>query len=320
MNKVKLLISILTGLFLCSCNNTNFQNIDENPSINIENGLVVTFSCTGNTLSIANKIVNFTNSEHFIINPKTPYNSEDLNYSNSTSRASIEQKDESARPEIDNSINDFDKFKNVFIGYPLWFGIAPRIIQTFIESYDFSLKNIYIFSTSSSSSGQSAYSNLKNLYQDINFVSNIHFTSSNLSKSDLLIENWLKEISNVRNNFMINIKINDINVSAEIFDNSVGRDLINRLPLTLNFTDYNNTEKIAYLPSNSKEWDLSDCPTSTTPKEGDITMYAPWGNIAIFYNDFRESSGLVPIGRLDQDGIKLFKELKDNFVANITKI
>ena len=74
-------------------------------------------------------------------------------------------------------------------------------------------------------------------------------------------------------------------VAFTIYDNSAGMDLLSRLPLSLEFSDYNNTEKIAYLPD-GEELDTSDAPSSCDPAVGDITVYAPWGNIAIFYRDF----------------------------------
>lgn len=88
-------------------------------------------------------------------------------------------------------------------------------------------------------------------------------------------------------------------VYGTLDDNSVSRDLISRLPLTLTFSDFGGTEKIAYLPEGSAAWDTSDAPDSCTPSAGDITMYAPWGDLAVFYRPFRESDGLVPLGKLD---------------------
>lgn len=100
-------------------------------------------------------------------------------------------------------------------------------------------------------------------------------------------------------------------------DNSVSRDLISRLPLTLEFSDYNGTEKIAYLPDGSQPWDVSDAPDSCTPAVGDITMYSPWGNLAIFYQPFRESSGLVPLGRLDDGGAEKLAAVSGDFAVTV---
>lgn len=81
-------------------------------------------------------------------------------------------------------------------------------------------------------------------------------------------------------------------------DNSAAKSLLSQLPLTLTFEDYNGTEKIAYLPEGL---DLSDAPDSCDPDVGTLAYYAPWGNLCIFYQDFRYSEGLVPLGKLEGD-------------------
>lgn len=101
-------------------------------------------------------------------------------------------------------------------------------------------------------------------------------------------------------------------------DNSVSRDLISRLPLTLEFSDYSGTEKIAYLPDGSADWDMSDAPTSCTPSAGDIAMYSPWGNLSVFYRDFRWSEGLVPLGRLDEGEIDKLAVMSGSFRVTIS--
>lgn len=105
---------------------------------------------------------------------------------------------------------------------------------------------------------------------------------------------------------------------AALNDNSVSRDLLSRLPLTLEFSDYNGMEKIARLPAGSPGWDTSDAPDSWDPAPGDITMYAPWGNLAIFYRDYGPSRGLVPLGKLDPDGLELFSSQTGNFTVEIS--
>ena len=107
-------------------------------------------------------------------------------------------------------------------------------------------------------------------------------------------------------------------VYATLYDNSVSRDLLSRLPLTLEFSDYNRTEKIARLPPDSPGWDTSDSPDSCDPAPGDLTMYAPWGNLAVFYRDYGLSPGLVPLGKLDSEGLELFASQTGNFTVEIS--
>ena len=107
-------------------------------------------------------------------------------------------------------------------------------------------------------------------------------------------------------------------VYGTLDDNSVSRDLVSRLPLTLTFSDYSNTEKIAYLPKGSAEWDTSDAPDSCTPAAGDIAMYAPWSNLSVFYHSFRQSNGLVPLGKLDEGGAEKFAAMSGDFSVTIS--
>lgn len=107
-------------------------------------------------------------------------------------------------------------------------------------------------------------------------------------------------------------------VYGTLDDNSVSRDLISRLPLTLTFSDFGGTEKIAYLPEGSAAWDTSDAPDSCTPSAGDITMYAPWGDLAVFYRPFRESDGLVPLGKLDDGGAEKLAAMTGDFSVTLS--
>ena len=109
-------------------------------------------------------------------------------------------------------------------------------------------------------------------------------------------------------------------VYGTLEDNSVSRDLISRLPLTLTFSDYSNTEKIASLPDGSAEWDTSDAPDSCTPAAGDIAMYAPWGNLSVFYRSFRHSDGLVPLGKLDDGGAEKFAAMGGDSSVTISLV
>ena len=100
-------------------------------------------------------------------------------------------------------------------------------------------------------------------------------------------------------------------VYATLYDNSVS-------PLTLEFSDYNRTEKIARLSPGSPDWDTSDAPDSCDPAPGVLTMYAPWGNLAVFYRDYGHSPGLVPLGKLDSEGLELFASQTGNFTVEIS--
>lgn len=113
----------------------------------------------------------------------------------------------------------------------------------------------------------------------------------------------------------IQLTVNGETFSATLLDNSASRDLYSRLPLTLNFEDYNSIEKIADL---SEELDTSDAPGGCDPTVGTLAYYAPWGNLSVFYEDFRQSDGLVPLGELES-GIDVFAGQQGDFTVVVEK-
>jgi len=122
--------------------------------------LVAVFSATDNTRSVAMHIVDALNADLFQIQPQVLYSSADLNWRDPSSRASRENNNPSSRPVISGVVKDMGKYDIVFLGYPIWWREAPRIISTFLESYDFSGKTIVPFCTSGSSGIGSSATNL----------------------------------------------------------------------------------------------------------------------------------------------------------------
>ncbi len=156
------------------------------------NILVVYFSCTGTTEQIADWIVTETSADVYEILPKDPYTDEDLDYTNSSSRATVEQSDSSARPEISNIPESIEQYDVIFLGYPIWHGQAPRIISTFLESFDFSQKTIIPFCTSHSSGIGSSAENLHSLCDDsVVWLDGERF-SSDATAND--ISYWLEDL------------------------------------------------------------------------------------------------------------------------------
>lgn len=113
--------------------------------------LVVYFSATGNTKELASTCAKVLGADEFEIVPEKVYTKEDLNYNDETTRATVEMKDESARPAIKSKLEGLEKYETIVIAYPIWWGQAPRIIDTFMESYDLNGKTIVPLCTSASS-------------------------------------------------------------------------------------------------------------------------------------------------------------------------
>ena len=157
-------LSILTAMSLCfvfvGCANRDSNEADKLPEGVSGNVLVAYFSCTNTTKGVAEKIAIATSGVLYQITPAVPYTTADLNYSNDSCRANQEQRDSSSRPEIAGSVTNMEQYDIVFIGYPIWWAEAPRIIYTFLESYDFSGKTIVPFCTSGGSGVGNSATNL----------------------------------------------------------------------------------------------------------------------------------------------------------------
>lgn len=139
------------------------QPTDESTDPDKQKILVAYFSATGNTKPIAQTIAALTGGDLFEIVPADPYTEADLNYSDDACRANREQNDSTARPEISGTVENMDEYDIVFLGHPIWWGEEPRILDTFVESYDLSGKTIVHFCTSGGSEISAATENLKAL-------------------------------------------------------------------------------------------------------------------------------------------------------------
>ncbi len=161
--------------------------------------LVVYFSRTGNTEKIAEYLIELTNADSYVIEAEIPYTDEDIAYTNSSCRANKEQSDKTARPEIAEPIESIDSYDVIYLGYPIWWREEPRIIDTFLESYNFSDKIVVPFCTSASSGNATSEKNIANLVPIGNQLEGKRFSGSASKES---VETWLNEkqaeISDIR--------------------------------------------------------------------------------------------------------------------------
>ncbi len=158
---------------------------------NEERVAVVFFSGTGNTKEVANLIAKEANADIFEIIPEDIYTSDDLNYNDDNCRANREMNDDSARPAISNDLSVASEYDVIYLGYPIWWGTAPRIIQTFIESYDLSGATIYTFCTSGGSGIENSISELQKLYTDVNIIDGKRLNDA--TESD--IKEWIESLN-----------------------------------------------------------------------------------------------------------------------------
>ena len=150
--------------------------------------LVVYFSVTGNTEGIAKKIASATGADMYQIIPAEEYTDADLNYNDNTTRATVEQKDPSARPEIGSDPVSLEGYTTIYIGYPIWWGQEPRIMDTFVESYDFTGITLIPFCTSGSSGIGQSGSNLEANAGSGTWLEGKRFAAG---ASDAEIEDWI---------------------------------------------------------------------------------------------------------------------------------
>ena len=153
----------------------------------MEKTAVVFFSRTNNTRKIARMIAKQTNSDIYELTAKIPYTDDDINWHDENSRANREQNDDSARPEI-NSIPDVSEYDVVYLGYPIWWGTMPKIMNTFIETGALDGKKVVAFCTSGSSGIETSVSALEGYGLDV--IGSRRFDAS---ATESEVESWIKE-------------------------------------------------------------------------------------------------------------------------------
>ena len=131
--------------------------------------LVAYFSASGVTKGVAQRLAKAAGAELFEIRPAVPYTQADLNWTDKKSRSSVEMNDPLSRPEIAEKLPNMADYDTVFVGYPIWWYVAPHIINTFVESYDLSGKTLVVFATSGGSGIGKTVEELKKLYPDANW-------------------------------------------------------------------------------------------------------------------------------------------------------
>lgn len=273
-----------------------------NPVNNDNDTIVVYFSRTNNTEKIANYIIDYTDSDSYEIEAAVPYSDADIAYNNSSCRANQEQNDKTARPEIANPIESLDSYDVIYLGYPIWWGEEPRIIDTFLESYDFSDKTVIPFCTSASSGITTSEKNISNLVDIGNQLEGKRFSAST---SQLEVEQWIDGL-NIKTNTeeKIYLTINDTKISASLENNSSAQALKEKLSegdVIINAHDYSNFEKVGDLG-----FSLPRNDTQITTTSGDLILYQ--GNKFVLYYD-ENAWNFTKLGHVDNMTQEQLKEL-----------
>lgn len=154
MKRLTTILSVAVAIALCACaGNKSQQDSQQSNTENMEKKttLVAYFSATGTTKAAAEKLAQAVDADLHEIQPEQPYTDADLDWRNQQSRSSVEMKDKSSRPAIKNKVENMDQYTTVYIGYPIWWYIAPTIVNTFVEQYNLEGKTVIPFFTSGGS-------------------------------------------------------------------------------------------------------------------------------------------------------------------------
>lgn len=251
--------------------------------------LIAYFSATGNTRAVAETVAEVSGGDLFEIVPAQPYTSADLNY-NTDCRANAEQNDPDARPEIANAVENIDQYDAVLIGYPIWWGKAPKIIHTFLETYDLSGKTVATFCTSGGSGHEDA--TIRVYEPDAVWLEGCRFSGTSQ------VESWingldLPKTAEEETNKMY-VQVGDTVWTATLEDNpsvTAWKKLLANGSLTVDMHDYGGFEKVGSIGTSITQSDRQ-----ITTKPGDIILYQG-SSVTIYYDE--NTWNFTLLGHLD---------------------
>jgi len=158
---MKHLLTLSLALLLAACGNSRGKQAEKPASIVSGKTLVAYFSATGTTAKVAQDLAKATDADLFQITPVRPYTEKDLDWHDKGSRSSLEMNDKMCRPEISQRLTQMPQYETVYLGFPIWWGTAPRIINTFLEQYDLKGKAVILFATSGGSGFEQSLQDLR---------------------------------------------------------------------------------------------------------------------------------------------------------------
>ena len=197
-------LAVILIISLCACGNSRESTLTKTQSavetLNLETyhhstSFIVFFSTTNHTVGVASFLSQALKADMMQLKPAKNYTKADTNTDDENCRAKKEADDPSVRPEIVSPVSHFDQYDTIYIGYPIWYGKAPRIINTFLESYDFTGKKVYLFCTSKESSIKESFEELKTTYPDINIADGKRFPQD-VKYTD--VSSWLYDLGELK--------------------------------------------------------------------------------------------------------------------------
>ncbi len=184
MKRITTFLALAAAIVLAACAQTKQK---DNQSMD-KKILVAYFSATGTTAEIAKTLAEVTGADLHEIKPEQPYTDADLDWQDKQSRSSVEMNDKHSRPAITDKLQNMQDYDTVYVGFPIWWYTCPRIINTFMETYDFTGKTVIPFATSGGSDIKKACADLNTAYPNVKWKEGRLL--NNTSKKDL--ESWVK--------------------------------------------------------------------------------------------------------------------------------
>ncbi len=271
--------------------------------------LVVFFSATGHTRTVAEKIAELTGADMAEIVPAVPYPPEDLDPGDSTTRETAEHNTPEARPEIGEDIS-LEGYDTVYLGYPIWWGQAPRILSTFAESHDFTGITVIPFCTSGSSGIGSSAEDLERQAGSGRWLPGRRFPAD-VSGEDLSA--WILETEELYMEKTLRLYIGETEVSVDWEENESAAALASLCregPLTIQMSMYGGFEQVGPLGTA-----LPSDDTDTVTAAGDIVLYSS-SQIVIFYGS--NSWAYTRLGRITDRSAGELEELLGNGNVTVT--
>lgn len=298
--------------------NTQVENPDE---VDVDATTSASVRLPGNAAQIAAWIQQKAGGDLFPIIVSEPYSSD---YDECLDRAANEKAE--TRPELVNHVDNMDEYDVIFLGFPNWWYTAPMAIFSFIEEYDFSGKTIVPFCTHGTGGLAGSIEDITATLPDsAEILEPIGIYRPDVDSAQPVINEWLEGLgfedgekaSNMADGERkLRMIVDGQEIAITLYNTPAANALYDLLPLELTFEDFNGIEKISYL---SEELPTDGEPDGCDPDVGDLCLYAPWGNLSIFYQDFRYSESLIMLGHVDS-GMDIVSSMEENTAVVLEKL
>ena len=297
------------------------NTVVEDPSnVDVDATTSASVLAPGNAAKLASWIQQEVGGDLHSIVVEEPYSSD---YDQCLDRAA-DEKAENARPALASHVDNMEDYDIVFLGFPNWWYTLPMPVLTFVEEYDWSGKTVVPFVTHGTGGLASTIRDLTAaLPEDATILEPIGVYRPEVDGAQSAVQEWIaglnlelpqggngqsqeEETSAMENTRRIRFSLDDgAEIIVQLNDNPAADALYEMLPLELSFEDFNSTEKIAYL---TEEIPSAGSPDQCDPGVGSLCYYIPWGNLCFFYQDFRPSTSLIPLGQVES-GVEYLERL-----------